>query len=52
MQVYEAAVTEAQQGGGISQKERALLNRLRDSLGVSISDGEAIEVQMQARLTE
>jgi hypothetical protein len=52
MQVYEAAVTEAQQEGGISRKERALLNRLRDSLGVSTSDAEAIEVQMQARLSE
>jgi hypothetical protein len=52
MQVYEAALAEAQQGGGISQKERALLNRLRDSLEVSTSDAEAIEVQMQARLTE
>jgi hypothetical protein len=52
MQVYEAAVAEAQQEGGISQKERALLNRLRESLGVSTSDAEAIEVQLQARLTE
>jgi hypothetical protein len=52
MQVYEAAVAEAQQEGGISQKERVLLNRLRDSLGVSTSDAEAIEGQMQARLTE
>ena len=52
MQVYEAAVAEAQQGGGISQKERALLDRLRDSLEVSTSDAEAIEVQLQARLTE
>jgi hypothetical protein len=52
MQVYEAAVAEAQQEGGISQKERALLNRLRDSLGVSTSDAEAIEVQIQARLIE
>jgi hypothetical protein len=51
MQVYEAAVAESQQEGGISRKERALLNRLRDSLGISASDAEAIEGQLQARLT-
>ena len=33
LQVYESAVAEAMQGGGISEKERALLNRLRDTLG-------------------
>ncbi len=49
MQVYEAAVAEAQQEGGISQKERALLVRLRDSLGVSASDAEAIELELQTR---
>lgn len=43
MQVYEAVIAEAQQDGGISAKERALLNRLRDSLGVSASDADAIE---------
>lgn len=47
MQVYEAAVAEAQQEGGISNKERALLVRLRDSLGVSESDAEAIESELQ-----
>jgi len=46
MQVYEAAVSEAQQGGGISQKERALLVRLRDSLGISEADADAIERDM------
>jgi hypothetical protein len=43
MQVYEAALAEAQQEGGISSKERALLVRLRDSLGISETDAEAIE---------
>jgi len=43
MQVYEAAIAEARQEGGISNKERALLERLRDSLGISASDAEAIE---------
>ncbi len=47
MQVYEAAVAEARQGGGISAKERALLVRLRDSLGISESDAEAIERELQ-----
>ena len=48
MQVYEAAVTEAKQEGGISQKERALLVRLRESLGISETDAEAIETDSQA----
>jgi hypothetical protein len=43
MQAYESAVAEARQSGGISTKERALLIRLRDSLGISESDAEAIE---------
>ena len=47
MQVYEAAVAEALQEGGISQKERSLLARLRDSLDVSESDAEAIELELQ-----
>lgn len=48
LQVYEAAVTEARQGGGISPKERALLVRLRDSLGISIADAETLERDLQA----
>ena len=51
MQVYEEAVAEAQYEGGISQKERALLVRLRDSLGISASDAETIERELQARLS-
>ena len=43
MQVYEAAVAEARQDGGITDKERALLNRLRDSLGISPMDAETLE---------
>jgi len=50
MQVYEAAVAEAHQDGGISVKERALLVRLRDSLGISESDAEAIERELQPSL--
>ena len=48
MQVYEAAVTEAQQDGGISNKERALLARLRDSLGITEHDANAIEQGLKA----
>lgn len=43
MQVYEAAVIEARQGDGISEKERALLNRLRESLGISSADADSLE---------
>jgi len=46
MQVYEEAVSEARFEGGISQKERALLVRLRDSLGISESDADAIESEL------
>ncbi len=50
MQVYEEAVFEAHYDGGISEKERALLVRLRDSLGISESDAESIESEVQTRL--
>ena len=49
LQVYEAAVAEARQGGGISQKERALLVRVRDTLGISTVDAETLERELQAR---
>jgi hypothetical protein len=35
------------QEGGISPKERALLVRLRDSLGVSPADADALERELQ-----
>jgi hypothetical protein len=50
LQVYEAATSEALHEGGISEKERSLLVRLRDSLGISASDADAIEVELQKRL--
>jgi hypothetical protein len=50
MQVYEEAVSEARFEDGISDRERALLVRLRDSLGISESDAEAIEGELQTRL--
>jgi hypothetical protein len=43
MQVYESALGEAHAEGGVSPKERTLLNVLRDSLGISETDAEAIE---------
>lgn len=43
MQVYEEAVAEAHVDGGISTKERALLGKLRESLGISAADAESIE---------
>jgi hypothetical protein len=49
MQVYEEAVSEAHYEGGISDKERALLTRLRDSLGISESDATAIETDIVSR---
>jgi len=47
MRVYEAAVAEAQLEGGISDKERSLLNRLRDSLEISPADAEMLERELQ-----
>jgi len=43
MQVYEAALEEALQDGRCSDKERMLLDRLRDSLGISPADATALE---------
>jgi hypothetical protein len=42
LQVYEAALEDALPGG-ISEKERSLLNHLRDSLGIASSDAVALE---------
>lgn len=47
MRVYEEALAEALQEGGISEKERALLVRLRDTLGITESDADAIEAELQ-----
>lgn len=43
LQVYEAALLDANRDGGISHKERALLDRLRDSLDVTPADAAALE---------
>jgi len=47
-QVYEAAIAEALQDGGMSEKERSLLNRLRESLDISLSDAEKLEREIQS----
>jgi hypothetical protein len=47
MQVYESAISEAQRDGGISAKERTLLNLLRDSLDISSADAETMELELQ-----
>jgi hypothetical protein len=46
LQVYEAAVSEAMMEGGISQKERKLLNHLRESLGISPVDANTLEREL------
>lgn len=52
MKVYESAVSDAQAEGGISSKERALLDVLRDSLGISESDAKAIEDELQTAMAK
>ena len=47
LQVYQAAFEEAL-AGGISEKERVLLNHLRESLHIDPSDAAAIESDLQA----
>ena len=49
MQVYESALMEAQFEEGVSDRERTLLNRLRESLGISEFDADAIENELQTR---
>lgn len=49
LQVYEAALSEALVGDGISEKERAILTRLRESLGVSADDARAMEDDLCTR---
>lgn len=48
LQVYEAALEEAI-AGGISEKERALLNHLRNSLGIAPADAASLEHDLQTR---
>jgi hypothetical protein len=48
MQVYEAALVDALSEGGISARERALLGHLRESLGITAADADAIEREFQS----
>ena len=48
--VYEEAVAESLQDASISQRERSLLIRLRDSLGITESVADAIERDLHLRL--
>ncbi|MBT8072897.1 MAG: hypothetical protein HKP21_04225 [Xanthomonadales bacterium] len=43
------AIAEALVEGGISKKERSLLERLRESLDISDSDARAIEPELGAQ---
>lgn len=49
MQVYEQALLEALDESGISPKERALLERLRESLEIAPADAAAIEQHLNSR---
>ncbi len=46
LQVYESSLSEAMIGG-ISKKERVLLNTLRDTLGISFVDATTLEEELQ-----
>lgn len=48
LQVYEAALQDAMPGG-ISEKERALLSHLRNSLGIAPADAASLENDLQNR---
>jgi hypothetical protein len=47
LQVYEAALVDALEGGDISAKERALLARLCESLGIAEADAAALESDLR-----
>lgn len=48
--VYEEALIEALDENGVSPKERALLERLRDSLEIPAADAAAMEQELRMRL--
>lgn len=49
LQVYESALAEALVEGGISHKERALLDHLREALGISQADTDSLERDLQQK---
>jgi hypothetical protein len=50
LRVYEEALAEALDEGGISSKERALLARLRESLEIPAAEANAIEAEVKMRI--
>ena len=50
--VYRETFAEALQSGGVTNKERALLDRLRESLGIGAADALAIERDLQTPMTD
>jgi hypothetical protein len=50
LRVYEEALAEALDEGGISSKERALLARLSESLEIPAAEADAIEAEVKMRI--
>lgn len=48
LDVYRAAVESALEAGGIDVKERTMLDRLREKLGVAATDANAVEAEIRA----
>jgi hypothetical protein len=51
LEVYRAAVESAQETGGITEKERAALDKLRHKLGLTAADTQAVEAEVSAPTT-
>lgn len=49
LEVYKAAVESAHETGGMTEKERASLHRLREKLGLHAGDADAVEADVHAR---
>lgn len=49
LEVYKAAVESAHETGGLTDKERASLGRLREKLGLHVGDANAVEADVAAR---
>lgn len=48
-EMYRAAVEAAQETGGIDDRERAKLERLRQKMGLSVGDATALEAEVRSR---
>jgi len=51
LQVYAAALESAYQEGGVSDRERAMLGRIAESLGLHPSDAERLEHDIRERMS-